>query len=80
MISTTSITLKSKDGYSHSYTVATTTKVREKRVAISVGDLKVGERAMVVALRTKDGDVARRIACVNDGPAKAEQAKPANAA
>jgi hypothetical protein len=79
-VSATSITLKSRDGYSHSYTVAAATKVREKRVAISVGDLKVGERAMVLALRTKDGDVARRIACVNEKPAKAKKVKQTNAA
>jgi hypothetical protein len=71
-VSGSSITVRSKDGYSHSYPVTDATKVREQRVPIAVSDLHVGERAMVVALRTKNGDVARRISCISerDAPKK----------
>ena len=63
-LSPTSISLKSKDGYSHSYVIKPVTKVREKGEPVPLSDLKVGERAMVIAVVTKDGDVARRISCV----------------
>lgn len=63
-VSATSITLLSKDGYQHSYAVAPETKVRERGKPIAISELRVGERAMVVALRTPAGDVARRIGCL----------------
>lgn len=63
-LSPTSISLKSKDGISHSYVIKPITKVREKGAPVKLSDLKVGERAMVIALVTKNGDVARRISCL----------------
>ena len=63
-LSPTSISLKSKDGFSHSYVITDKTKVRDEGEAVQLSDLTVGERAMVIALVTKDGDVARRISCL----------------
>jgi hypothetical protein len=63
-LSATSITLRSKDGYAHSYAITPKTKVREQRQDVKLSDLKAGERAMVVALHTAKGDVARRISCI----------------
>jgi hypothetical protein len=70
-ISPTSISLKSKDGWSHTYVITDKTKVRERRQPVDLSELKVGERAMVVALQTKSGDVARRIGCLREAPAPA---------
>lgn len=63
-VTPTSITLTSKDGYHHTYAITPQTKVRERRQPVDLGDLKVGERAMVVALHTGAGDTARRISCL----------------
>jgi hypothetical protein len=63
-LSPTSISLRSKDGYSHTYVVTDRTKVREQGQPAGYDDLKVGEQAMVVALHSAKGDVARRIGCV----------------
>jgi hypothetical protein len=63
-LSPTSISLKSKDGYTHSYVITAATKVREKGQPVQLSDLRVGERAMVVALHGAQGDVARRIGCL----------------
>jgi len=52
----------------HTYAVTDKTKVRQKGQPESYGDLKVGERVMVVALHTKTGDVARRIGCLRAAP------------
>ena len=73
-LSPTSISLKSKDGFSHSYAITDKTKVRERGQTVDLGDVKVGERAMVVALQTKQGDVARRIGCLRPGKAAANPA------
>jgi hypothetical protein len=61
-ISPTSVTLTSKDGYIHSYVLTAKTKVKQKGANVSPSDVKVGQKALVVALRTKDGDDARRLA------------------
>lgn len=63
-VSPTSISLTSKDGFSHSYVISDKTKVREQRRTVKLTDVIVGQRAMVIALQTKDGDVARRISCL----------------
>ena len=67
-VSPTSISLRSKDGYAHSYVITARTKVRERGEVVELSDLKIGERAMVVALQTGQGDVARRIGCLRDAP------------
>lgn len=70
-ITPTSIRLRSKDGFAHSYAITPKTKVREKGQPVDLSDLKVGERAMVVALQTTNGDVARRISCIRSAGAAA---------
>ncbi len=75
-MSPTSISLKSKDGFSHSYAITDKTKVRERGQAVDLADVKVGERAMVVALQTAKGDVARRISCLRPGMAAVNPASP----
>jgi hypothetical protein len=67
-LSPTAITLTSKDGFSHSYVITDRTRVREQGTTVELSDLKVGERAMVVAFTTKNGDVARRISCLRPAP------------
>ena len=67
-VTPSSITLTSKDGYVHSYAITPKTKVREKGQPVALSELKTGERAMVIALRTKDGDNARRISCLRSAP------------
>ena len=63
-VDATSITLRSRDGYQHNYVISAVTKVRERRQPVAIGTLHTGERAMVVAVTTPHGDVARRIACL----------------
>lgn len=68
-VSPTSISLTSKDGYPHTYVISDKTKVREQGQTVALSEVKVGERAMVIALQTKDGDVARRISCLRPAAA-----------
>ena len=63
-VDATSIRLRSRDGYEHSYVISAVTKVRERRQPVAISKLHTGERAMVVAVTTPHGDVARRIACL----------------
>lgn len=60
-ITPTSITVTSKDGYTHSYAITDQTKVRVHRRAADVSELTVGAKAAVIALSTPSGDTARRI-------------------
>ena len=71
-LSATSISLRSKDGYAHTYVITQRTKVRERGEPVPLDDVKVGERAMVVALQTEQGDLARRIGCLR-GSADVQQ-------
>jgi len=52
-ISDTSLTVKSKDGFTASYALTPETKIRKKKADLALSDLKVGDRVRVVA--TKDG-------------------------
>ena len=60
-VSPTSISLRSKDGYLHSYVVGDRTKVRVRRQPADIGAVVVGAKAAVVALVASDGDQARRV-------------------
>ncbi len=79
-VDATSLTLRSRDGMSHTYVIGPKTKVVEKRVQVSVADLHAGERAMVVAVQTPRGDVARRISCLRDPKAVAGSGTPSPSA
>jgi hypothetical protein len=51
--SDTEVTVKSKDGFTATYTVSAKTKVRKDKVAAAIADVVAGDRVRVVA--TKDG-------------------------
>ena len=60
-VTPTSIWLSSKDGFTHSYAITPKTRVLKHGKAGSASHLFVGEQAIVLAVRTGRGDVARRI-------------------
>jgi len=60
-VSSTSITVKSADGFEKSYAVTGETKVRSRGQQGSIGDVKVGDRAVVGGLRDGDAYTARFI-------------------
>jgi hypothetical protein len=61
-VSGTSVTVKSKDGFSATYVVDAKTKVRQAKEQAAIGDVKTGDKVRVIA--TKDGSTltANRIA------------------
>jgi len=63
-VSTSSITIKGLDGVSATFAVTTATRVREKGHAAKIGDLTVGERAMVFGKANGAGYDALLIRCV----------------
>ena len=60
------LTVKSRDGFTRTYAVTGDTKIRSKGEDESFGDLKVGERAMVLAEKQGDKYVAQKIRCVHE--------------
>ena len=63
-VSASSITIKGLDGVSTTFAVTATTRVREKGHAAKIGDLTVGERAMVFGKANGAGYDALLIRCV----------------
>jgi len=72
-VNPTSITIKSADGFTKSYAVTDETKVRSKGKLGAIGDVKVGELAVVGGLRAGDNFPAR---IITHRPAPAEKPKP----
>ncbi|HWE88466.1 MAG TPA: hypothetical protein VG317_03255 [Pseudonocardiaceae bacterium] len=64
-VSPTSITVRSKDGFTDTYTVNGSTKVRKQKQASAIGDVATGDQVTLVA--GEKADVATRIA--DSGPA-----------
>jgi hypothetical protein len=60
-VSPTSITVRSADGFSATYAVGSGTRVRKDGKKAAVGDLKVGDAALVMSLKGADGKTARSI-------------------
>jgi VCBS repeat-containing protein len=60
------LTVKSRDGFTRTYTVTSDTTIKSKGQDESFGDLKVGERAMVLSQKQGDKYVAQRIRCVHE--------------
>jgi VCBS repeat-containing protein len=60
------LTVKSRDGFTRTYTVTSDTTIKSKGADESFGDLKVGERAMVLSQKQGDTYVAQRIRCVHE--------------
>jgi hypothetical protein len=67
-VSPTSVTVRSKDGFSATYAVATTSKVRSKKQAATIGAVHDGDRVLVVAVHSGTAHTLRRLA--DNGPAK----------
>jgi VCBS repeat-containing protein len=60
------LTVKSRDGFTRTYTVTSDTTIKSKGDDESFSDLKVGERAMVLSQKQGDKYVAQRIRCVHE--------------
>jgi hypothetical protein len=54
-----SITLKSEDGFTKTYTINGDTRIRSDREKAKIGDVKVGANAAVVAEKSGDGGTAK---------------------
>lgn len=59
-VSSTSLTMRSLDGFSQTYAITPQTKVRSMGKQLSIGDVKTGERAFVIAIKRSDGSLTAR--------------------
>lgn len=66
-VSATSITLKSTDGFTSTYALTAETKVVKNRDGAKITDVRVGDLAGVVAVKSGDGKDARGIVVRNKG-------------
>ncbi len=57
----TSVTVKSVDGFSATYVVDTQTKVRKEKKEAAIADVKAGDRVRVVAVKDGSTVTAKRI-------------------
>jgi hypothetical protein len=60
-VSATSITLKSADGFTSTYAVSAETRIGKHRKAAKIGDVKVGDVARVIAVKSADSKDAKGI-------------------
>lgn len=60
-VSSTSITVKSADGFTTTYVVSPETKVRKDGKTATIGDLKAGDPAMVIAIKSGDSTTAKGV-------------------
>ncbi len=58
-VSATSITLKSADGFTSTYAINAETKIGKDREAAKIGDVKVGDMAGVIAVKSGETKTAR---------------------
>lgn len=61
MVSPSSVTVNSVDGYTATYAVDTTTKVRKNKASATISDVQTGDRVSVLAGRSGATSTARRI-------------------
>jgi hypothetical protein len=61
-VSPTSVTVRSKDGFSATYVVGSSSKVRAAKKAASISAVKTGDRVGVVAVRSGGVVTVRRLA------------------
>ena len=59
-VSATSVTVKSADGFTATYTVNGDTKVRKDKHLVAIGDVHTGDKVGVLAVNS-GGDTAKRI-------------------
>lgn len=67
-ISATSVTVRSTDGFTATYGVSSTSKVRVQRTASTIANVHTGDQVAVAALHSGTTDTVRHIA--DAGPAK----------
>lgn len=67
-VSPNSVTVKSKDGFTGTYTVAPASKVHKTGKLSNIGEVKPGDRVGVVAVKTGGTDTVRQLH--DPGPAK----------
>jgi hypothetical protein len=60
-VSSTSVTVKSKDGFTATYAVGSGAKVRKQKQASAIADVHTGDRVGVLALRSGSTDTLRRL-------------------
>lgn len=73
---TTSVTVRSTDGFSQTYTFTPTSKVRRQKAASSPSAVAVNDRVVVVAQRTPQGLDVTRLADAGPAPAPSTPAAP----
>ena len=61
-VSSTSVSVKSDDGFTATYTVTTDTKIRKDRKASTIGDVHNGDKVAIVATKANGTDTVNRIA------------------
>jgi hypothetical protein len=61
-VSPTSVSVKSDDGFTASYTVGSDTKVRKDGKASAIGDVHNGDKVVIVATKANGANTANRIA------------------
>jgi Cu/Ag efflux protein CusF len=61
-VSATSVTVRSKDGFSATYVVGSSSKVRAAKKAASISAVRTGDRVGVVAVRSGGVVTVRRLA------------------
>jgi hypothetical protein len=69
-VSATSITVRSRDGFTATYTVNGNAKVRKEKQASSISNVSTGDRVEVVAVHSGTTDTVRRIADAGPAPTK----------
>lgn len=60
-VSPTSITVKSQDGFTTTYVVSSTTKVRKNKQASAIGSVANGDSVEIVAIHSGNTDTAKGI-------------------
>lgn len=75
----TSVTVRSPDGFTATYSTDKDTKVRRNRQPSSVGDLKPGDKVAVVAVKNADGLLAKRILATDRTPRAARGSQDGSA-
>lgn len=76
-VGNTAITLESPDGYKQTYKIDGDTIVRERRQQATARDLKAGEKAGVVAVKSGDGYTAKLIRSAGEPKVRKEARKNA---
>ena len=61
-VSSTSVTVKSDDGFTASYTVTGSTKIRKDGKASAIGDVHTGDKVVIVATKANGTDTVNRLA------------------